>query len=496
MSAQLISKTTNESLGLNSSRLELNSLSIKLLFAVIVMAYVCVCVYAIVDNHNSDIYVGPNYRILSVVSIIYYLFLLFISQLKLKYFWFIVPIVSLTVPNAANDLFPSIMMGGESGYYNTPAFSLFTTIDIYFAAGVFRYCNFNVTKKFLASLTAVFFVIMTFYFVWSSLSRYGVVLMGGFQIRYLLMAYLMVVYTNSHLHIGAIYNGIVASSFFIIFESFIYTAINETYGRLASGNLGVNSLGHYLGAVAAMIVLDTELSAIKRYISAMILLAACYATGTRFSIVSFLLVITLATLIKETKSIKSILAVITIIIVMSLAVSYVQPVRSLFSGLVTVYGDISDPLEIEKSEDSSSMITRLILWGASARIVADYPILGIGPGSWSFEKENYGIEFEGLLDPHNDLINYAVSYGIVFGLIIYYVVLLKPILVVGKIKENKLYLFSVFIACIALSGLTNAVTWKHQIAIIVYVMSLLILKNYKNKHIIIGKISINNSMVL
>jgi len=146
---------------------------------------------------------------------------------------------------------------------------------------------------------------------------------------------------------------------------------------------------------------------------------------------------------------------------------------SLNLGLADIVSGKADS-DLYRTGETSSVITRLFTWHKSYDMYLDYYLFGAGPGMWSYLKLDYGIPYVGLLDPHNDIIHYAVSYGI-FGLIFYFLVYLRPIYIyalTSKVKKRSDLLYFSILLLFFLASLANSLTWKHQFAVLVFWFSL------------------------
>lgn len=100
--------------------------------------------------------------------------------------------------------------------------------------------------------------------------------------------------------------------------------------------------------------------------------------------------------------------------------NYVPAGISMLDGMELVSENYSDPSSILVTPESSSMITRLILWLGTFDMIKEHPGLGVSPGNWAFHKQQYFIPFEDILDPHQDLLNYLSSYGVLPGAYFYF----------------------------------------------------------------------------
>lgn len=101
-----------------------------------------------------------------------------------------------------------------------------------------------------------------------------------------------------------------------------------------------------------------------------------------------------------------------------LLASELNPRFASIGGLrVTADTDIGDLVAAVGNE--SSFRTRLSLWQASLAMAAERPLTGVGWGQWNWQKGNYGVPFEVMLDPHNGFV-WALAEGGIAGLAVVY----------------------------------------------------------------------------
>jgi len=427
---------------------------------------------------KSNVFTEVN--TLSVVSFFYFIILLVVSLKNINHYTFILPLAILTVPNAINDNFPSIFMSNVgSGYYDVPSFSLFTHIDLYLISGIIRYAKFNLARNQFICFVTTILVLLALSIKWFFTTDVYNIFMGSFQLRYLIFAYLLVYYTRLSENLTILRSSLVFAGFFVLIESVMFTMLRIADGRLTSGNLGVNSLGHFFAAMALLSFFSSNLKLPVRYLFLLLFTAASYFTLTRFSLIA-LIVSASFILLANNNGAKRILVSFTFILFFCFSLFYTSnTIKSLVTGIVLVSGSFTEPDAIERTKDSSSMITRLILANGTLKMILDNPIAGIGPGAWSFKKEEYSIPYDGLLDPHNDYLNYLVSYGVVIGTALCLIIFIRPVVLYFNSVSSDVTPLVSFLLCFSFSGLTNAVSWKHQICILLYIISLATIRYVK-----------------
>jgi len=426
--------------------------------------------------------VEPELSFLTVASFVWF-FVLFVYSLKSeRNYWLLFPFILIAVPNAINDMFPSVAMG-ISGYYPVPAFSCFTHVDVYLVAGIVRFSDFDKFKTKYLKL-AVFIALMSFVCSVAILTlsdNFFIYLMGSFQLRYYFLLCLLFASAKPSGYDKYFLRGFVLALLFLVFESVVFVLTKDAGGRLTSGNFGVNSLGHLLASGCVLLYFEKDVFENKwvRWVFFSIFIVSCFATGTRFSLIAIFLSIFIVRSIRAQSASKLVGGLISFFLFLIFIVCFTELGRSLYSGLNLVAQNLEDLNGIERTSDSSSMITRLVVWAGTLEMIFENVWFGVGPGVWSFLKGDYSIPFDGILDPHNDLLNYLVSYGLAFGTCFYFIVFILPIckIIKAKLKLLQGYRcgFFAFLVCLLLTGLTNAVSWKHQIAALIYFSSLLLL---------------------
>tara|TARA_R110002012_G_scaffold160502_3_gene322410 strand:- start:11081 stop:12514 length:1434 start_codon:yes stop_codon:yes gene_type:complete len=413
--------------------------------------------------------------LIEIGSLLLFLSLLMLSFISERFFWFILPFSVFSIPNAVNAFFPSIRMGEA---YINPFFSLFTHIDIFLLCGLVRFASFF--KRVQQDLLVIFAVFCAYFIVfYLSLGgeEYLVSLMGGFQLRYFILLTALFLFANPLNYQRNFLLGLVFGCVVTTVEAFVFSYINTVPDRLASGNFGVNYLGHLMAAasiVAIFFLKETKgLARIAWFVIALLLLCVMIMSGTRSSVLFFIIASSVFLFFdKFSKGLLFVAALMTVGVLIFFYV-YSNFGISLSIGVTDIVSGKEDA-SLYRTAETSSLITRLFTWYKTYYMYLDYNLLGAGPGMWSYLKLDYGIPYVGLLDPHNDVLHYAVSYG-VFGLFFYLTVYLKPIFQYlrnekYKVRVNLLY-FSLLIFFF-MASFVNSLTWKHQFAMLVFWFSL------------------------
>lgn len=417
-------------------------------------------------------------RLIAWLSLVWFSFFLAFSGLSERLFWQLAPFALFFTPNAVNDFWPSSPMADGEGM---PFFSYFTHIDIYLCAGVLAYCDFR--RRLSYKMVCVFFVFFIFVVtvflgaIWRA--DFWRVLQGGYQIRYLFLFFILFLYANPLRYVEGFSGSLRLVFLLIVLEAFVFSVVNGEL-RLTSGNYGVNSLGHLLaaGVVFSIFQLGGMDRKIGCYALVLILAVGMVATSTRFSLVALMLAISMLCFLRWGR-LSGLFPVFSILFCMFFIFFYFFPAgRSMWEGFLVLRDGIDDLDSILITPESSSMVTRLKLWWASLDMLQAHPWLGIGPGVWGFMKTDYGIEFDSVLDPHQDLLNYLVSYGLVFGGAIYFSVFIFPIIRVCKLRRVVAappWGWVGIVVVLLFAGATNAVTWKHQISALAYISAFMVI---------------------
>lgn len=418
---------------------------------------------------RGETYVAPNISLLIYASALYYVALSAIALTARPYYWAVLPLIVLSVPNAVNDLLPSALMGPEVPSIDTPAFPLFTHIDIFLLLGILRYGDFFASKRILITgflfLSASILVLSNYLTgAWHTDGIYGL-----YQLRYAIFLY--VAFTQigfNHAHRPFVFGLAIAMTVTLI-ETIAYSYLTEPPGHLLSGNLGKNPLGHVGAATFCFFFFLRSPNAPSyfRFVALGITAFLMAGSGTRFSIVSAFFAITMTYLLRSNLSPKKISMALIGTLVGFALLSTTPQGASIAQGVARVSESISAPDYIERTPESSSMVTRLHVWQGTIDMASAHWLVGVGPGNWSFMKRDFHIPYDGLLDPHNDFLNFIVSYGIFFGGVFYLTILVVPLLAArhAAFHQGDSFLQAAFasVLCIALTGLTNATLWKHSV---------------------------------
>jgi len=411
-------------------------------------------------------------RLITILAAIFFALACVYGSTSQARYWMVFPIILLVTPNAINELFPSIPMGNSTSY-EIPTFSYLTHIDIYLLLGIARYSKKNTTFSTLALPLLIFssYLITTYI---SQLPHISV--MGGFQVRYLILCTILFSSSRPLEFLKQLKTGLLIGALCLITESLAFTLLKTDPSRLVSGNFGTNTLGHILAAVAAFTFFAAYKPRSKAIIIA-VLVATCIATGTRASIFALLLAVGGTILITNKNLHKGIIAFYALPLAAYLLISFTPQGRSLLTGLDSVILSSHSVEQAARTEITSSIITRLIVWQGTISIISDNLFFGVGPGVWSYLKESYNIPYESLLDPHNDALNLFSSYGIFATSLFIYFIYIKPLTAAKKAvafnPATKPYI--AIILTFIFAGASNTVIWKHQATLLLLTATMILL---------------------
>lgn len=417
--------------------------------------------------------------IISLLSLVWFGVLAILACTSEKYYWLLAPLAVLFTPNAVNGMLPSSAMGPAAG---NPSFSFVTHVDAYLLLGVLLYCNFARKVK-PAHLWLVFTVAISFLvLLLSAIAREKFITFwfASFQLRYLFMLLLLFTYARPQDNMKQFASSLLVAAFLVFVEAAIFSFLRGGV-RLTSGNYGVNLLGHFFAAMTVFTyfycrVVESRVT-LKIVILVTILTAFVISTGTRFSLLILLAGFGFLIFFRREGVVVKLSLVMVLIVILFLFFMYVPVGVSIRDGILSVWEGIHSGGALTITEDSSSMVTRLMLWLSTVHMISDNSLLGVSPGEWPFLKKEYGIPFDTVLDPHNELLNLLVNYGLVSGVIHFSIVYLFPLLkgvrIGGRLKDG--FPWFALLVVFFFAGLSNSITWKHQLAFLVPYAALAVL---------------------
>lgn len=422
--------------------------------------------------------VGLEIDAIAWVSLVWLIFILALSGFSERLYWLLAPFLIVVTPNAVNDFFPAAPMSADIG---APFFSFFTHIDIYLLWGVLIYCDFSRRQSMARLLVPLSLVCVSIFFLFGAVDsgRGWVFAAGSYQLRYVFLFFLLFMFSNPVRYERYFSFSFVVALLLVVFEAAVFTFLRG-HERLTSGNYGVNTLGHLMAAGAIFCLNRQAASYFEKicgFIVAAVLVISVILTGTRFSLLAIIIAFFLVVFIRRGRMSWLFLGGVMAVIFVSLFFLFVPLGVSMWEGIALVSQDIHDPLQIQITPESSSMITRLTLWWGTLAMLADHPWVGVAPGGWAFLKAHYGIFYESVLDPHQDFLNYVVSYGWFFGGVFFICIFIIPIFKVYRCMDARkvvLWPWLALVLVFLIAGISNAVTWKHQVSALTYFAALLV----------------------
>lgn len=419
--------------------------------------------------HLSPELVSIDINRLSLVSLVLFCVVLFFSLIHQQYYWLLLPVAILNVPNAVNDLFPSVLMAVDNNY-SQPYFSLFTHIDIYLLFGVVRYAAVHKSTSSLINYSIIVVLVIVYAGVLYLTSLWRIdTLYGTYQIRYFILMFLLFTAAKPLRYTSYFTVGLGLALFFLLAETLLFTWLNSELEHFVSGNLGKNPLGHFSAAILCFFLFNQQENKPKIWLRMiLILLAAGLLIGsdTRFSMLVALVVMFIIYTYKTKNIVYMLTGLILAVVSISVFIYFTSTGKSLLDGITYVLMSNDSFDSMQKTAESSSMITRLHVWFETASMISDNLIAGLGPGGWAYEKQYFNIPYGGLIDPHNDFLHMVVSYGLPFGVIAYFYLLIFPLIWRRDLltEAGGFYLgVYTYMLVMFVTGLTNATIWKHQL---------------------------------
>jgi O-antigen ligase len=432
-------------------------------------------------------------RIITIISLAYFSILLIVSLQSNKMFWFLLPFVVLTVPNAVNSIFPGFFLTHQ-GERGNASFSFISHIDLYlisnFLINVFRDKRISIEKESNFKLLKCICLFLTIGLLYRSFDLilngkdFIYALNGAFHFRYTFLILLISYQLTSKVNEKSFTNGLLLSIPVLALESVISTHLAgaSLIGELRSGNFANNVFGNFLAFLFIyLFILKKEMTLgwpLHVFICTLLFILIIM-TGVRGAIISLVLGFIAYFFFIRVGSIK-LFSYVLLLLLSSVGLlfafdlewisEYISVLIESFT-IVLQEGYGADGIKID--DNNSSLITRIAIWKGTFLMAIDYWFFGVGASQWNYLKEAYNIPFKVLLDPHNDYLNFFCLYGIP-GLLFIYAIYIKPVksVLFNKVIKNiNPYQLSLFTLCI--SSLTNANNSKHQVFAIVIIFVVL-----------------------
>jgi O-antigen ligase len=249
----------------------------------------------------------------------------------------------------------------------------------------------------------------------------------------------------------------------------------EGLGRLTSGTLSVNSYANIISAILLYFLWLRKYKKISKrtiFFLALLSLIIVIGTQTRMALLSPILVLLVYSIYNLRNNFlirlfKFLASFIIIIFLYGLLVqtNFIQK-RYSIEQIIGVNSE-NAKLELKENSESSSLLTRFMLFKTSLEMIKEKPITGIGVGRFNRYKKDFGFKYNVLIDSHNDLLALLCQYGIFIGSLLFFMMFILPLYyylyyLKGKTNNKLIFLFIINFSML-FSGLSNAGLMKHQI---------------------------------
>jgi O-antigen ligase len=426
---------------------------------------------------------------ISWIALLYFVLLTVTSWYSKGVFFFLAPLIILSVPNAINDLLPSFAMGpmDEEG---AAYFSFFTHVDIYLVLGLIRHrCA---PSRPVSRIEAGLILFASGYYLLGYLtafivseSSFGSFVYAAYQLRYLLLAIALVHLSAENFRFYQFFlAGTLLAASLVVVESLIFTELrlgSLFNHRLVSGNLGQNVYGNLLAALAASTYAlynsrarQEKVLCLLFFVLTLLFSAAAFMTETRMSALSLLAgVLIFHCAFPRREYLGRLTIAMFIFFVLFSPLSPLSPLS---------LANLGQPYA------SATVETRFILWRGTLEMIQEAPWSGIGLGQWNFIKGQYHIDWTIMLDAHNDYLQFLAAYGVPVGLVFLVIMYLPAWLRGGRCyfhsREDLQPLFPYLIIpmVMSMSAISNSNGHKHQFFAILVMISVAIISHPRFKN--------------
>lgn len=475
------------------------------LVVLISMVYISILFLFLELKSTQSVVNYVSFDIIEVCSILIFIASIVLSRNSIKWYSFFLIFNILALPSSFDNLLPSVAISATTDSLEV-FFPLITHIDIFLFYGIIRYVplssnkfNLPITGSIL-SLSIIILALSSLLNIvfFSSKLEALIILANSYHIRYAILLILILFSTNILNHKHYIINGIVFSLFFLIAESLLFSCYFNSFNRLMSGTLRVNTFGSILTATSIYfywLCRSRKLNRLYFFVS-IICYSAAILTWTRAAIFIFIIYLTLESFIAlysslRSKSIKPIImpAIFIFITIMGLSSSgfpdRLNPKYFVIKNMDFDKDGVNNKINFENNKFTRALSLRLNHFNTSLQMIYAQPLTGIGTGLWNIKKEQFGSKEKNLMDSHNDLLASISQYGIPAGLLLFKIVFLLPIYLgfkkeLWKDKENNLNYLYIISLVMMIAGLTNANLFKHQIyGFLIYISLYMITSSIK-----------------
>ena len=456
------------------NRMQIGKLTTPMLF---IGLFFIILIFASSISYNPKYVTLPDIGLLSIFSLIIFSAVCFLGFVSDRNYIFFLPLQLLAMPAPVDDFFLSVLL---TSVYDVKQiyFPIITHIDIYLALGIFRKIILVKPRIYKGGFVLPILLLLMFFVLLSNLLfsvdywDFFLLLAHTYHFRYLLLLLILSYYYNFSKYENPIIYGIILAIALVFSESLINTYILEGE-RLVSGTLGNNSYANIMAAIMFFFIWLHKYNQLSRkiiYPTLVLLLIIILATQTRMALIApfFVLLVYFIYSLKKNFLLRfvKLIAMLSIFFFAYIYLvnnDYISKRYSISQVLNSKNGDVV----LNNNAESSSILTRIMLFNTSIKMIEDNPIDGIGVGRFNRYKKDYGFKYNVLIDSHNDLLSLTSQYGIIVGLLFLFCMTLLPLVyylyyLKNKINNKLVFLFIINFSMV-FSGLTNAALMKHQI---------------------------------
>jgi O-antigen ligase len=454
------------------------------------LLFIAVLIFSILALNSAgaqDYLVFTELNVLSYISLALFLIIVYFSAVSDRIYFSFLIFVIFAFPAPVNDFFPGAYMGDfrEQG---AAIFPFFTHIDLFLCLGVLKGIIRNHKISFVKAGLFVFTIICLFtsfllnYFKDNTAEELLLLVQGTYQIRYLIELFLLLSLNDIMKFKNNVLIGVMLSVPFLLAEAVAFT-LKSHLPALSSGSLANNTFASIIAAVLLFLIVIRRNYPFSPFYQRMILATIFFAivivigTGARMAILAFFVSYFIYSYMRDRKrsSLKKklywilsiVIFVTAIFVASSLLPKRYNPKtiigRVHFSELST---DLTKTIQIDRSWETNSLITRLQLYTTSINMFITHPVEGIGAGRWDLYKNKYGFPEFLLIDSHNGYLSVISQYGLL-GIPLIFLIYIFPIIRIYRLRSNTDMPFLFFLALInfyiAIADLSNSGIFKHQI---------------------------------
>jgi len=414
------------------------------------------------------------------------------------YFTFLVFQI-IAFPSAIDNLIPGVYQG-DMNELNASIFPMFTHTDIYLLLGILKGIQAGnravlPSSRFLFLSVVVLFLSSTINIFYSRNPQDFLLLTAGFiHLRYLIWFFLLFSLYSPAPYSRAIINGLILSVIFLFIEAMVFTKINGLE-RLTSGTLGNNSYGNVVSCITVYLILLYKTNAYGNktllVITILIGFTTVILTETRMALFGGLVLYFVGIYYHNRKSFLRLLYVFLVsaglVFSVLLMPTYRDNIPKRFD-LVDLVSKIhfnmpwhgESVLEIESTKETWSFLTRFKLYETSVNMISKNPFFGIGSMRWDYYKNEYGFDERVLIDSHNGYLAILSQFGLISIVFIFFIYFLSVRFLKEKHErtDTNPYTYLGLISLgMAISDLSNAGIYKHEIYGLLCLVIMILLSN-------------------